>query len=182
MKNTNVYDVQVVSGVLATLSAMPLYAETYPRSDSKTAYDLQFWTRPTIEWSLECEQDPSKSRPEVVKQLTQNQNIVDGFEVYNPAMVVGVSAFMFLFWSLFLCFPFHVFDFEWKCCKCKNQKYRIAYAMIPYFFLTLLFMIQAVAEIANMISLNDRKASEWEDYNMVNGCTDKQSSFNSDTI
>lgn len=52
---TNLYSVQNENGVLPMLSAEPDYSKYVPSNDQKLNYKVGSWSRPTLNWSLECE-------------------------------------------------------------------------------------------------------------------------------
>jgi len=172
LPETNVYDVQEASGVLALLSGQPLFSYTYPPPagvKTKELYKLNFFARPTIPWKLECEGEVGKSRPEVVKIL---QDVPD-----ETSMVSGIRGGYYIMAGLI----FVVFQAFFFCCHCMcdcgwlaqpDDKFMHSKAYIGFVFIVIGLLIAGIVIAVNFVKENNSKFLTYETYTVVNGCSD----------
>ena len=58
---TTEWDLQNDSGALEAITELPLFTQYNPEYESQKKNNLyKFWTRPTITWNLECEENVSR--------------------------------------------------------------------------------------------------------------------------
>lgn len=64
---------QSESGVIEQMSTLPLYGtpddDGFEHDYSKKRTFYEFYARPTISWSLKCDEDPKSDRKEIIKVL-----------------------------------------------------------------------------------------------------------------